>query len=76
MEDLWKKTEDLVCEMCGGIDTCRCCDRKYPFHAPEYVYRILVQLAKYQIPADELLKFVEFIDEEKAVAGNRALDNL
>jgi len=65
MEDLSKKTEDLVCEMCSGINTCRCCGEMFPTHSPEYVYRILIQLAKYQIPADELLEFVHFIDERK-----------
>ena len=61
MEDLWKRTEDLDCEVCGGQNDCPRCG-KIIAHYPEYVYRILIQLAKFKMPGDELLRFVEFAD--------------
>jgi hypothetical protein len=63
MEDLWEMTEYLECEMCGGLNDCRFCGELYPIHAPDYTFRILIQLGKYQMPADELLEFVAFMDE-------------
>jgi hypothetical protein len=64
MEDLWEKVEDVRCEVCGGIYDCACCG-EIASHFPQYVYRILVQLAKFKMPADQLLKFVEFADERE-----------
>ena len=64
MKDLWEKVEDVHCEVCGGIYDCACCG-EIVSHFPQYVYRILVQLAKFKIPTDELLKFVEFADERE-----------
>jgi hypothetical protein len=64
MEDLWEKVEDVHCEVCGGIYDCAGCG-EIVSHFPQYVYRILVQVAKFKIPADQLLKFVEFADERE-----------
>jgi hypothetical protein len=61
MEDLWKKTEDLECDVCSGLND-RCCG-EIVAHYPQYVYRILGLLEDFQMPDDDLLRLAKLIDE-------------
>lgn len=61
MEDLWLKTEDLDCDVCAGVND-RCCGGMVP-HYPRYVYRVIGLLENFLMPEDDLLKFVQFVDE-------------
>lgn len=61
MENLWKKTEDLDCDVCAGLND-RCCG-EIVAHYPRHVYRILGLLENFQMLEDDLLNFVKLIDE-------------